>query len=1336
MDDSGRGRVNVFVRIRPPLPREEGEPSCLTVDEGETNITLQMQDGDAVERVLAGGSFQNSPLEKKFAFDGCFDGESEQKEVFVAVGKPVLRDVISGYNGCILAYGQTGAGKTHSLLNAGGRSPQEAGLLPRTIAALFVHIGSDTQNVYNVEVGTFQLYNEQVDDLLAEAGEGTRGRNLNVVNSGEVQGLTWLPCKTPEELLQAFQRGRNNIVYAETKMNKASSRSHAVFQIKESGGVEEGEEEPLTLLEAGLSDRHAGNLCGAGRNERRRGFATEQAMQLAGQGIVGMMTASARMAQLLSGGRDVGYFWRGSKPRNAEMWIRHLSVALAWERAGLIIGWAEGWCPDQAGWRRAAGRAVKRRGDLLIGRGHGGRKERAELGWIALGKAQLKRRTMGRSPTGMDSVARDRDGQRGREHLSGGISMGRDAKLDPAPVRPGRGCWRGGFRALLDGSLCIRGMGQGRQHAHRTAQGQGVGIVDAQSEGDSAAAGGAGQTALPVHLNLQYVLAEAGVPLPVAAGDEGSCWEEAASGWLVNKFGRGDEVAGKAASGLVNNWPGEAGRMASQLLESMEDVRREAENLRMAGGQGQCSAEAWSGQEQSGASPEQAMALAEEGVATLIGASRRVTRLLEEAVGTGRTGGESVERGLVVGRWLEQLGVQRGTSFSDTAAVRRRCSCRGAQVIKRARATENKGAAVKMKATVGKLTVVDLAGSERVKRSGVSGQQLKEAANINTSLLAFGNVVQALADKKKFIPFRDSKLTRILQDSIGGNSKTSLLVCTSPAAESCSETSSTLEFASRAMRVEITATLNQVDVTVDPSKLAADLAGEGIDKALLEQQRANEAKEKVMEQREARAKKDAEASKALALKAQQDGAKKETEIKELNLKWEKKVEAALLKGAEGKSELETQVKQLKQQLREQEENSEAKLKLLEMQARVGTLEKALQTATSTSAKADAQRDEEYAQQLAALELELQTTHTQWQEDGAARGEAEAKCQRMAAEADAQQQQMDEMKAKFEQETEKLLQQQQAELLAVDARHVEEIEKQICKVRSQYEEAAAAATTAHAAEVKILETEYATELSQLDDLRKHQLMEQELEWKARYVAHEEELQAQLAREKEALGLEKDAEIASLGAKSALQDEAIHELEERKDELHTQLLAAKKAEMEVKLTMEEVVKRLEEESQMVSKKHQSEMEAVRERQAAELQSVTQQADTQQRRTSGLFNSARGVLALKMDVLQASFNSLQERFEQRESRPEDVERIKELETELNTTIEQMRQHHAYSSHLQRQLDNRDENDKVFGGGPAKKAPASLPALKTPKPLGANPMPRRHAGQSVLGSQFKMNR
>jgi hypothetical protein len=130
--------------------------------------------------------------------------------------------------------------------------------------------------------------------------------------------------------------------------------------------------------------------------------------------------------------------------------------------------------------------------------------------------------------------------------------------------------------------------------------------------------------------------------------------------------------------------------------------------------------------------------------------------------------------------------------------------------------------------------VVDLAGSERVKKSGVSGAQLKEASNINSSLLAFGNIVQALAEKRGFIPYRDSKLTRILEDSVGGNCKTSLLVCCSPSAESSDETVSTLEFASRAARIEITAVINEAVITVDAASLMSDLAGEGLDTALKE----------------------------------------------------------------------------------------------------------------------------------------------------------------------------------------------------------------------------------------------------------------------------------------------------------------------------------------------------------------------------------------------------------------------------------------------------------------------------------------------------------------------
>jgi len=90
-----------------------------------------------------------------------------------------------------------------------------------------------------------------------------------------------------------------------------------------------------------------------------------------------------------------------------------------------------------------------------------------------------------------------------------------------------------------------------------------------------------------------------------------------------------------------------------------------------------------------------------------------------------------------------------------------------------------------------KFHFVDLAGSERAKRTGAVGQQLREGIDINKGLLALGNVISALGDDSKrgrvFIPYRDSKLTRMLQDSLGGNSKTLMICCVSPSSSNFNE---------------------------------------------------------------------------------------------------------------------------------------------------------------------------------------------------------------------------------------------------------------------------------------------------------------------------------------------------------------------------------------------------------------------------------------------------------------------------------------------------------------------------------------------------------------------
>lgn len=253
LNDSGRtmteatNRVNVFARLRPFSERENEVFHAVRADESSGKIIVDDVDG-AMEHALrasfnssASASFDGGGRPggaKTYEFDGVFDTQSTQAEVFDDVALPVLNSVLQGYHGCIFAYGQTGSGKTFTLLNSGSTVDgfKEAGLLPRLVATLFVRARMDATHVYVVEAGSFQVYNEQVDDLLHPQHREGGGHNLAVsrtaAGQGVVDGLTWIACSSANSLLEHFAKARKNVVYAETKMNKASSRSHACFQLR------------------------------------------------------------------------------------------------------------------------------------------------------------------------------------------------------------------------------------------------------------------------------------------------------------------------------------------------------------------------------------------------------------------------------------------------------------------------------------------------------------------------------------------------------------------------------------------------------------------------------------------------------------------------------------------------------------------------------------------------------------------------------------------------------------------------------------------------------------------------------------------------------------------------------------------------------------------------------------------------------------------------------------------------------------------------------------------------------------------------------------------------
>ncbi len=184
-------------------------------------------------------------------------------------------------------------------------------------------------------------------------------------------------------------------------------------------------------------------------------------------------------------------------------------------------------------------------------------------------------------------------------------------------------------------------------------------------------------------------------------------------------------------------------------------------------------------------------------------------------------GGLKLRSKLGIGNYVDGLSVQPVRSYAEVSAAmdegtknRTVASTKMNNSSSRAHTVftihfttfSQQSAGVRMETTA-KINLVDLAGSERADSTGATGDRLKEGSAINQSLSALGNVISALAEvsqgkKKVFVPYRNSVLTRLLQDALGGNSKTIMIASLSPADDSYDETLSTLRYADRAKQIK------------------------------------------------------------------------------------------------------------------------------------------------------------------------------------------------------------------------------------------------------------------------------------------------------------------------------------------------------------------------------------------------------------------------------------------------------------------------------------------------------------------------------------------------------
>ncbi|GMR42327.1 hypothetical protein PMAYCL1PPCAC_12522, partial [Pristionchus mayeri] len=241
--------VKVVVRCRPLSTQEmsQGHKTALSPDPEHKMIRLR-------------NPANTEEPERTFAFDAVFGADTDQMRVYNVAARPIVENVLKGYNGTIFAYGQTGTGKTHTMTGDLEKA-ESRGIIPNSFAHIFDHIANcGSERTFLVRVSYMEIYNEEVRDLLAKEGQG---HNLEIKERPDigvyVKNLSSVTVSSASHMLKIMEFGNKNRKVGATLMNVESSRSHAIFTVtiessKDGGHVTQGK---LQLVDLAGSERQS-----------------------------------------------------------------------------------------------------------------------------------------------------------------------------------------------------------------------------------------------------------------------------------------------------------------------------------------------------------------------------------------------------------------------------------------------------------------------------------------------------------------------------------------------------------------------------------------------------------------------------------------------------------------------------------------------------------------------------------------------------------------------------------------------------------------------------------------------------------------------------------------------------------------------------------------------------------------------------------------------------------------------------------------------------------------------------------------------------------------------